>query len=83
MNAPNLKRMPGETGSAREIQILTRDLTLGMYVTRLDSSAAFEGMALETPDDIQRLRGQCDHVYIDTERCDRYAFLLVPPSIDP
>ncbi len=83
MNAPNFKRVPGETGRAREIQIRTRDLTVGMYVTRLDSSAAFEGAAVETADDIERLRSQCDHVYIDPERSDRYAFLLIPQSVDP
>ena len=80
MSHQHLKRLPERP---REIQIKTRDLTLGMYVTRLDTPAAFDGMAVEAPEDIERLQSQCDHVYIDPERCDRYAFLPIPLSIEP
>lgn len=83
MSPQQLKRMPKQTELPREMQIKTQDLTLGMYVTRLGTSSAFEGMALEAPEDIVRLQSQCDHVFIDPDCCDRYAFLLIPLSVEP
>jgi len=79
--------MPEHIDNRRELQIKTQDLTLGMYVTRLDKPRpdtpfASEGMAVEAPEDIARLQSQCDHVYIDPERCDRYSFPLIPLTVE-
>ncbi len=79
--------MSEHTENRRELQIKTQDLTLGMYVTRLDRPCpdtpfASEGMAVEAPEDIARLQSQCDHVYIDPDRCDRYAFALIPLTVE-
>ena len=71
----------------REIRIKTQDLTLGMYVSRLDRHSldtpyAFKGLSLQDPEDIARLQRHCDHVFIDPERSDRYAFCRLPTSVD-
>ncbi len=80
--------MPEHIENRRELQIKTQDLTLGMYVTRLDKPRpetpfASGGMAVEAPEDIARLKSQCDHVYIDPERSDRYSFPLIPLTVEP
>lgn len=72
----------------KEIQVETQSLSLGMYVTRLDkpsldAQSDFEGMYLNTPEDIARLQRCCDHVYIDPERSERYAFPLIPATVEP
>ena len=47
-------------------------LKIGMYVSELDrpwteTNFLFQGLLLETQDDIERLQMQCDHVYIDSD----------------
>ncbi len=75
------------TEHPKEIRINTRDLTLGMYVSRLDRSSlglpfAFKGLSLQAPEDIAQLQRHCDHVFIDTEKSDRYAFRRLSTSTE-
>lgn len=56
-------------------KISADSLKLGMYVSELDrpwaeTSFLFQGLLLETYDDIQRVQSQCDHVYIESNEVD-------------
>ncbi|MBS0193077.1 MAG: DUF3391 domain-containing protein [Proteobacteria bacterium] len=56
-----------------EVKIAINGLQLRMYVTRLDrpwieTPFVFEGLYVETADQLARLRSLCRYVYVDTQR---------------
>lgn len=60
-------------GGSHEVRISVQGLELGMFVSRLDrpwldSPFPLEGLALDSADDLAKLRRICSHVWIDTER---------------
>jgi hypothetical protein len=68
-------------------RISTAELSPGMYVSELDgpqpaSPFTFKGMYVNGPDDIRTLSRQCQYVYVDLGRSDRYAFLRVPGTVE-
>ena len=60
-------------GEGREVRISVQGLALGMFVSRLDrpwldSPFPLEGLALESEDDVAKLKRICSHVWVDTGR---------------
>lgn len=58
---------------SKKVLVYTTDLKLGMYVAELDrpwvdTPFLFQGFYLEKEEDINDLRGVCEHVYVDIER---------------
>lgn len=59
--------------SSQELKTSIDGLSIGMYVTRLDrpwleTPFPFQGLRIETPNDIELLRRYASYVYIDTEK---------------
>lgn len=57
----------------KQVKVFTSDLTLGMYVSRLDKPWAqtpfpIQGFYIKSVADIKELTFHCKHVYIDVER---------------
>lgn len=57
----------------KRVKIDTADLEFGMYVSELDrpwleTPFLFQGFVVEDPDDLEQLRSNCNHVYVDVTR---------------
>ena len=57
----------------REQKVSVGDVTVGMYVSRLDrpwleTRYLFQGFRIETASDIEELRCQCEYVYVDPDK---------------
>ncbi|MEM6574726.1 MAG: HD domain-containing phosphohydrolase [Pseudomonadota bacterium] len=70
-----------------DVRVSVENLKIGMYVARLDrpweeSPFTLQGMWVETPEDIQRLRKTCRYVFVSqrlsTEHIPREAISLAP-----
>ena len=64
------------------VKINTTDLELGMFVSSLDrpwldSSFLIQGFRIETREQIDRLRAECEYVLIDTRQSRQRADTLV------
>jgi HD-GYP domain-containing protein (c-di-GMP phosphodiesterase class II) len=60
-------------GGSHEVRISVQGLALGMFVSRLDrpwldSPFPLEGLAVESDEEIEKLRRICSHVWVDTQR---------------
>jgi len=56
-----------------EFKLLPDALEIGMHVTRLDRPwtevpVLLQGLTIESPDDIDMLRGHCEYVYVEIEK---------------
>jgi HD-GYP domain-containing protein (c-di-GMP phosphodiesterase class II) len=63
------------TGTSEVTSVPTADLTIGMYVSRLDrpwleTPFLFQGFYIETDDVLDELRRHCKYVYVDVTRAD-------------
>lgn len=76
----------------KKTKINTKDLTIGMYVTKLDKSwletpFRFQGFRIETEKQLQRVREICTYVYIDEDKSSAYVppgpFSATAPSTKP
>ena len=59
-----------------KVQVSTSQLKVGMFVIDLDrpwlgTPFLFQGFRIHSPDEIEKLRSQCDSVYIDLEKSAR------------
>ena len=67
-----------------KIQLHASQLKVGMFVIELDrpwlgTPFLFQGFRIRSADDIEKLRSQCDYVYIDIEKTARRS-TAAPPS---
>ncbi|MEM9533765.1 MAG: HD domain-containing phosphohydrolase [Pseudomonadota bacterium] len=59
-----------------EVKVGVENLRIGMYVSRLDrpwagSGFTVQGLWLETPRDLERIRERCSYVFVDTKQSTR------------
>lgn len=59
--------------SINEIRVSIDGLKIGMYVSRLDqpwleTPFPLQGLSIQSPRDIEELKGCCDYVYVDVDR---------------
>ena len=64
-------------------RIQTSELSLGMYVSKLDrpwlgTPFLFQGFPIQTTEDIDKLREYCKYVYVDTTLSETHSRLLQP-----
>ncbi len=76
------------------IEVAVNDLKPGMFVSKLDrpwleTPYLIQGILIQSPDDIEKLKRYCTHVYVDIDRsepsvirqCIPHAVLNVPADI--
>ncbi|TQV86565.1 HD-GYP domain-containing protein [Aliikangiella coralliicola] len=74
--------MAGQYKYLKKIKVKTQNLHLGMYISELDkawseSAFLFQGFPIETEEDLQAVRNECEWVYVDfPTREDYHVYLM-------